>query len=113
MTYTATVVNSGPDLATDVCLVDTLPNGVNFISATPAQGSCLEVNSNVISCGLGNLAPVGQAMVKIVVVPLISGTITNTVNVMSNLSDPDQANNVFSVATTIYEIGIFLPIIKR
>ena len=40
LTYTVTVKNKGPSSATDVKLTDTLPNNVDFVSATSTQGSC-------------------------------------------------------------------------
>src|SRR5262249_43252392 len=39
VTFTLTVTNHGPAEATGVVLTDTLPNGLNFVSATPSQGT--------------------------------------------------------------------------
>ena len=54
-----------------------------------------------------------QATVKIQVNPYQSGTITNTVSVNSNLSDPNAANNTAIATTIINTYGIVLPIIRR
>jgi uncharacterized repeat protein (TIGR01451 family) len=40
VTYTVTVHNSGPDAASGITLVDTLPQNATFVSATPSQGNC-------------------------------------------------------------------------
>ncbi|MGH8587098.1 MAG: hypothetical protein ACREWE_13280 [Gammaproteobacteria bacterium] len=40
LTYVITVLNGGPEAATRVTLSDTLPGGVEFISATQSQGTC-------------------------------------------------------------------------
>src|SRR5918992_2963363 len=39
-TYSISVTNNGTDAATNVEVVDTLPSEVDFVSATPSQGSC-------------------------------------------------------------------------
>src|SRR5262249_10302174 len=39
VTFTLTVTNTGPGEATGVMLADTLPDGLNFVSATPSQGT--------------------------------------------------------------------------
>ena len=49
-----TVGNNGPAAATNVLLTDTLPTGVNFLSATTSQGSCS--GTSTLTCALGSLA---------------------------------------------------------
>ena len=57
LTYTLTIQNDGPSGATNVQLVDNLPAGVTYDSATPSQGSCSEIGATV-TCPLG--APAGR-----------------------------------------------------
>src|SRR5262249_7696271 len=39
ITFTVTLTNVGPDIATNVLLADLLPFGLTFVSAAPSQGS--------------------------------------------------------------------------
>ena len=55
VTYIVIVVNDGPDDATNVSLIDTLPNGVTFESATPGQGVCGAAGDSVV-CDLESIA---------------------------------------------------------
>ena len=48
LTYTLVVINDGPDESTGVLLTDNLPDNVEFVSATPTQGSCS--GTNIITC---------------------------------------------------------------
>jgi uncharacterized repeat protein (TIGR01451 family) len=51
--YEISVLNSGPDTATDVVVTDTLPAGVVYLGSTNASG-CVQAGST-ISCDLGNM----------------------------------------------------------
>ena len=64
LTYLLTTQNAGPSSATAVELIDTLPAGVTFESATPTQGSCSEA-SGTVTCALGTIASSQQASVVI------------------------------------------------
>jgi uncharacterized repeat protein (TIGR01451 family) len=56
MTYTVTVQNQGPSVATDVVLTENLPHThLSYISAASSQGSCGAPVANVMTCNLGNL----------------------------------------------------------
>jgi uncharacterized repeat protein (TIGR01451 family) len=50
LTYAITITNAGPNPATGLRLIDTLPAGVNFVSATASQGSCQLVTTTAVSC---------------------------------------------------------------
>jgi uncharacterized repeat protein (TIGR01451 family) len=118
LVYTVTIANSGPGAASDVRLFDTLPSQVSFLSAIPSQGSGCSTNPFVsyqVSCELGDVNIGGNISVTLTVnVPSwVSGVITNTASVMTNLSDPDAANNIANQATTVFPYGLYLPIILR
>ncbi len=98
--YTLTITNSGPDDAINVEVVDTLPASVQFESATPSQGNCLEA-AGTVTCELGNIAPQSGETVLIEVTPQEPGNASNTATVDSETEDPDTSDNT---ATHIQEI---------
>ena len=100
LTYSASVLNEGPQEATGVKFADTLPNGVNFVSATTTQGSCVQ-SHGIVSCTLGSLASAFDTHVTILVTPTAAGTITNSMNVSANESDLALANNSATQITTV------------
>ncbi len=100
LTYTITVHNAGPDGATGVTMVDTLPSGVAFVSATPGTGTCSQATGTA-TCNIGSLALNGSVTVKVVVTPSAAGDITNTAKVAGSTSDPTTTNNTASVTTTV------------
>ncbi|HYH06434.1 MAG TPA: IPTL-CTERM sorting domain-containing protein [Thermoanaerobaculia bacterium] len=95
LTYTITVSNAGPSPATGVVVTDTLPAGLQLISATPSQGTCNAVNP--ISCNIGTLNNGANATVTIqALVTATSGTITNTASVTAAEGDADGGDNASS-----------------
>ncbi len=98
ITYTFIVANNGPDTATGVVLTDTLAAGVDFVSTTPAQGSCSEAGG-MVTCNLGSLASTGTITVATTVLTNTPGTLSARASVQSNEIDPDSANN--NVATEL------------
>jgi uncharacterized repeat protein (TIGR01451 family) len=103
LTYVAHVLNQGPKDATGVMFTDTLPNNVNFVSATASPGSCVQANG-MVSCNVGALASSAEFAVNIVVTPTVAGTIMNTLNVTANETDPVPANNTATQTTTALPI---------
>ena len=55
-----------------VQVVDTLPAGVAFVSATPSQGSCSQ-SGGTVTCPLGTIAAGANATVALVVTPNVDG----------------------------------------
>lgn len=106
LTYTLSVTTSGD--ASNVQIGDILPPAVDFVSATPTQGTCLLGGGNVI-CDLGNLANGATATIQIVVTPIAAGQICNSAGVGTapggSLSDPNFANNTSGVCTTVQGTG--------
>ena len=100
LTYTLSVHNAGPSSAAGATLIDALPSGVTFGSATPSQGSCTE-SSGTVTCPLGTIASGGDASVEIKVTPTTGGSITNSASIGSSASDPNTSDNFASASTTV------------
>jgi uncharacterized repeat protein (TIGR01451 family) len=100
-TYSLAVANAGPDAATGVEVVDNLPNEVDFVSATPSQGTCELQGSKRVNCALGSLANGGSAMVQIRVRAQRDGQATNMASVSGSPADSNQGNNEDTERTTI------------
>jgi virginiamycin B lyase len=100
VTYTLTATNDGTASATSVKLVDTLPSGVTFVSAT---GGAKPVNG-VLTFAIGNLAAGAHTNFTIVVTPKAAGTLTDQANVSLNETDPTPADNSVALATAIASV---------
>ena len=100
LTYTAHVMNEGPQDATGVTFIDTLPNSVSFVSASASQGTCSQASS-VVTCSLGSLADTIDMQITIVVTPNALGTITNNMSITGNEPDGATANNTASQNSTV------------
>ncbi len=110
--YTLNVTNDGPSDATGVTVVDTLPAGVTYVTATPSQGTVSEVGG-VITASLGNLVSGAGATVAITVT-IDAGTfgiINNTAVVSGNETDTVAANDM-AIEPTVVAPEIDLVITK-
>jgi len=97
ITYSITVSNAGPSPATNVVVTDTLPPGLQYVLATPSQGSCN--GTTTVTCNMGTLNSGASATVALQVQVLAtSGTITNSATAVAAESDPNSANNSGSAA---------------
>jgi len=98
LTYTMTIKNVGPDVATGIVLTNTLSENVTFLAATvePA-GSCIpldkEGTGGIVTCSIENLALDKTASVTLITQPDIAGTVTNVAQIQSLESDPVLENN--------------------
>lgn len=100
LTYTITIYNNGPNTATSVLLTDTLPSSVSFQSSSPGSPTCTHASGKV-TCNLGNISPLDDQTVTIVVIPTLVGTITNTVQTAATQPDPDTTDNTATVTTVV------------
>jgi large repetitive protein len=107
LTYTFTVVNNGPNVATSVGFTNALPAGVNLLSATPSQG-LLITNANTVVANLGTLNTGAVATVTVVAMPTPaaipsgnSANVTNIASVGSSETDPNPGNNAAAAVTLV------------
>ncbi len=100
-TFTLTTSNTGPDAATGMLLVVTLPPGATFVSATggvaPAGGP--------LTFNLGTLASGATATVNVIVQAVAPGTLVSTATVTSDAFDPAAADNTSATSVTAVAAG--------
>lgn len=99
VSYTITVLNSGPYKATGVTGVsDNLPTGLTYVSAGGSGWSCSGGQS--ISCTTTAEVAVGASLPPITVTARVdaAGTYTNTATVAGALFDHNASNNIGTAA---------------
>jgi uncharacterized repeat protein (TIGR01451 family) len=104
--YNLAVTNSGPGSASSVSVVDQLPPGLVFGSATGTGWSCNEVGGTV-TCTMPTLA-VGSAnpiTINFAAAPANAVVLSNTATVTSSDSDPVPANNSSTVGLTVVAVS--------
>ena len=100
ITYDLQATNHGPSNATGVTLTDTLPAGVQFVSADPGCSHA----SGTVTCVVGNLANGASTTLHITVkVPFALGgqTLSNNVGIHGNEGDLVAANDTSQASTTV------------
>src|SRR5262249_9304925 len=103
LTYTATIQNGGPIVATGVTFVATLPSDATFVSSSGA--ACTRagnVKSNgTLTCAVGTLAVGSSLSIAIHVRPTKLGTLALAGTVYADQPDAHGANNSATETTTI------------
>ncbi|RLK62375.1 CARDB domain-containing protein [Actinokineospora cianjurensis] len=107
-TYTLTVSNTGPSVATAVVLSDTLPTGMVLLPGGVAVqgGTCTPTPDNTgVNCSFGTIPPGSSRVVvlnALVPADTPAGTVlTDTAAVGSPTPDPTPANRTISLAATV------------
>ncbi len=97
-----TITNSGPDLATNVVVLGTIPPGTTFNSASATAGVCsATVTTSGVACTIAALQAGSTATVTIVLTPNSPGGYMSSASVSSaNNIDPLPGNNNRSVSFT-------------
>ena len=95
--YALTVVNNGPDDTASFTLVDTLPDGQEYVAATPGAS----VSGNVVTFTGGALASGASTVCKILAQATASGAETNSATVTGASADANLANNTAQYALTV------------
>src|SRR4030095_15902267 len=99
-TYTLSLTNLGPRLATGVKITDLLPPDIEFRDAIPSQGTCTQSNGTVM-CDLGGIDVNGLAQIAISVRPLVGASMTNKAFVTQDQTDIEVPNNSAMAVTTV------------
>jgi len=99
LVYNLTASNEGSSEATGVAVLDTLPDGVTFVSSTSSQGTC--TGTAIIGCDVGSIAAGDSVTIALVVVPTVPGTLVNVATIHGNEADPDTTNNVARDTTVV------------
>jgi uncharacterized repeat protein (TIGR01451 family) len=116
VTFTITVVNAGPDAATNVTLTDTLPGGMTFVSVSQGSGpamSCVTPavgSSGTITCSAATfLAGATASFTLIGHVPpgTSSGTVfMNVAAVSASSVDPNDENDSASSSLSLSAVDV-------
>ena len=101
LSYTFTVMNNGPNAASNVTLTDTLPANVAFVSAS--LGTFV---SGKLTAVIGDLAAGTSQQVTLVVTPSVAGALADTAAVGATESDPNPANNSATANVTVQAANI-------
>ena len=101
-TYTMTITNDGPSSVTGATVVDPLPAGVTFVSAT--GGATYDAGTNTIHYTTGTIGAGGTETftITVAVAPDATGTLANTATVSApaGTTDPAPDNNTPPTPTT-------------
>lgn len=99
--WTLVATDHGPSTAHEVTVVDPLPAGVSYVSASPSQGVCA-YEAGTLTCHLGTLANGASAQIALAAtVTMTSGTLANTAHVSAHEPDPEPANNSATASTEV------------
>jgi uncharacterized repeat protein (TIGR01451 family) len=100
VSYTVTVTNAGPAVAVGSHLTDQLPDGADFLSATPSQGSCSPSGTDLV-CELGDLASGATATVTLTVRLNQPGTAVDVAYITSQMLDNNTGDNQAQATTQV------------
>ena len=101
--YQLTVANAGPAAATGLSVVDTLPAGVTFVSASGTGLDLYERRERVgdLHPGLDRLGRHAPVITVNVTAQAQAGTMVNSAAVTATTPDPVPANNTATASTTV------------
>ncbi len=115
MSFTLQVDNAGPSEANNVTVTDTLPTGLEFVSAEGTDWTCAAVDAE-ITCELADpLLPDASAPPITVTVTVLASAypgVTNVTEVSSDAADPEPDDNTASDDLTVAPL-VNLTIDKR
>jgi len=105
--YTLTITNNGPNIATNILLEDTLPDGVSYRGYTSTGASCIYINPQ-FSCSLSSLAVGASEIIMLDVTGDTPGVKNNTASIRHDQQDPNLGNNSYTESTLVDPADIVL-----
>ncbi len=106
ITYTVTIRNEGPDIATGVLVDELLPEGIQFVGSLPTQG---QYDANAGLWSVGTISAFSSETLTITAKVTSIGAKTNTVRITSaGQIDRNETNNFASVTVTPQTIDLSL-----
>ncbi len=99
VTYTLTVANGGPDVAAAVTLVDSLPAGLTFISASDGGTA----SGGAVTWSLGDVGSGSSLPRTVTVKAAAAGAQVDVARVTSTTADPDTGDERATFTTTVTE----------
>lgn len=101
VSYTLTILNSGPQEASLITVSDPLPEGLGLVTGSLQSSSATcALEGSTISCSLSSLASGDSFTVTYQASVSAAGTLTNTATVSSSTEDPNPSNNSSSASIT-------------
>ncbi|MER6254672.1 hypothetical protein ABT224_25280 [Streptomyces sp. NPDC001584] len=106
VTYTLTATNNGPETAEGVVLQDTLPAGLQFVSASPGCTTA-GTTPDVVTCGIGTLTAGASAARTVTATATTEDVAVDTAGVAGAVSDPAPANDTATETTAVDAVTCF------
>jgi uncharacterized repeat protein (TIGR01451 family) len=107
LTYSVSVINSGPFAATEVTVTSPLGAGASYVngSGTASPSGTVNLEGSSVVASLGTLEPGARATVTFTLVPSLITTLSGSAAVtFSELdSDTDTSNDSATVSTTVLD----------
>jgi uncharacterized repeat protein (TIGR01451 family) len=110
--YIVTVTNEGPNTATGVRVVDSLPPQVTLMSVETTRGSFSQL-AEAVTFDVGTLENGATATLTMVVLPTQAGLVTNSGVVTALEADPRADNNAATLVTEVKlsaDLGLLLSV---
>lgn len=103
--FEITVINNGPETATNVDVIDSLPSGLDFVSAT--GGGTYTAADHVVRWTIPTMDNGSSATFTVRVLASDVGSFSNIAEAVSpDVTDPNIDNNIDSVIFAIYTVDI-------
>lgn len=102
--YVLTATNNGPNPATDVAVVDTLPAGITYTGFTAPGGVTCSAAGQIVTCAVGtvaNAATVAITLNTTVGSGVPASTLVNQATVSSSTADDAIGNNLATATTVV------------